>query len=231
MKSITLLLAEDHLIVREGLRVLLEKDPDFRIAGEAGDGHQAVQLALKLKPDIVVLDIAMPLLNGMEVTRQILKQPGRTKVLILSAHSDDNYVERVVALGASGYLVKQSASHVLATAIREVAGGKIYFSPGIAQRRGQQARRRALHFGGPANSENSEKLSPREAEVLQMIAEGMANKQTADALGISIKTVEKHRQKLMEKLNIHDTAGLTRHAIATGVIESLVQNTTTPPKL
>jgi DNA-binding NarL/FixJ family response regulator len=226
MKFITLLLAEDHLIVREGLRVLLEKEKDFRIVGEASDGHQAVKMSLKLKPDIVILDIAMPLLNGMETTRQIIQQVGNTKILVLSAHGDDNYVERVVALGASGYLVKQSASHILATAIREVAKGNIYFSPDIAQRRSQHAHRKALQGQQPGSWESMEKLTPREAEVLQLIAEGKANKQTADALGISIKTVEKHRQKLMEKLNIHDTAGLTRHAIATGVIESFVQNTT-----
>lgn len=230
MKSITILLAEDHIIVREGLRVLLEKERDFEIVAEADDGRQAVELALKLEPDVVILDIAMPLLNGIETTRQILKKATHTKVLILSAHSDDNYVERVLELGASGYLVKQSASQILATAIREVAKGNVYFSSSIARRRNQHAQKKALRGVKPGISLKSETLTPREAEVLQLIAEGRANKQTADELGISIKTVEKHRQNLMEKLNIHDTAGLTRHAIATGIIESSVQDTTLPPK-
>lgn len=226
MKAITILLAEDHLIVREGLRALLEREKDFEIVGEASDGRQAVELALKHKPDVILLDIAMPSLNGIEATRQILTKAPHTKILILSAYSDDNYVERVLALGASGYLIKQSASQILVTAIREVTKGNIYFSPSIAKRRTQQARKAAMHGTTPGKAPKSKSLTPREAEVLQLIAEGRANKQTADELGISIKTVEKHRQNLMEKLNIHDTAGLTRHAIAAGIIESSAQKTT-----
>jgi DNA-binding NarL/FixJ family response regulator len=226
MKPVTLLLAEDHVIVREGLRALLEKEPDFQVVAEAEDGRKAVELAVKLAPDIVILDIAMPLLNGIETTRQILKKTQGTKVLILSAHSDDNYVERVIELGASGYLIKQSACQVLATAIREVAKGNAYFSAIIAQRRSQLAKKTALHGAKNVSNPKHKDLTSRETEVLQLIAEGRANKQTADELGISIKTVEKHRQNLMDKLNIHDTAGLTRHAIATGIIESSVQDTT-----
>jgi DNA-binding NarL/FixJ family response regulator len=228
MNTITILLAEDHIIVREGLRVLLEREGDFAIVGEANDGRQAVEMAQRLEPDVVVLDVAMPLLNGIESTRQILKKRNKTKVLILSAHSDDNYVERAVELGASGYVLKQSASQNLAKAIREVAQGKTCFSAAIARRRKMQAQRQALQGVKTDVPLKTQELTPREAEVLQLIAEGRANKQTADVLGISIKTVEKHRQNLMEKLNIHDTAGLTRHAIANGFIESSIQETTLP---
>jgi len=229
MKPITLLLAEDHLIVREGLRALLEREQDFEIIAEADDGRQAVEMALRLEPDVVILDIAMPLLNGIETTRQILKKATRTKVLILSAHNDDHYVERVVELGACGYLVKQSASQILATAIRDVAQGKMYFSSSVSIRRKQQAQRLALKGVKPGSTSPTRTLTPREAEVLQLIAEGRANKQTADELGISIKTVEKHRQNLMEKLNIHDTAGLTRYAITHGMVECSLQDTISTP--
>ena len=219
MKRISVLLAEDHSIVREGLRILLEIGDDFEVVGEAANGREAVNLARKLQPMVVVMDVAMPELNGFEATRQILLAAPATKVLVLSAHSDDEYVAHMIALGVSGYLVKQNSGQVLLRAIRQVMEGKIYFSPSIA-RRMSAAERRARESGGPERP-----LTPRESEVLQMVAEGSANKQIASALGISIKTVEKHRQQLMDKLNIHDTAGLTRHAIATGVIESSSQKT------
>src|SRR6267154_2685106 len=134
MKRITVLLAEDHQIVREGFRSLLKHEPDIEVVGEAETGRQAVQLTRKLRPAVVVMDIAMPLLNGLEATRQIRKEVPETKVLILSAHSDDAYVEQVAALGAAGFLLKQTSSHVLATAIREVDKGKTFFSPAIARR-------------------------------------------------------------------------------------------------
>jgi DNA-binding NarL/FixJ family response regulator len=222
-QSITVLLAEDHTIVREGLRTLLEAEGDIRVVGEAETGRQAVELTKKLHPAVVVMDIAMPLLNGLEATRQILKAIPGAKVLILSAHSDDAYVEQVVELGAAGYLLKQTSAHALANAVREVQKGGTYFSPSIARRLGNR------YAPSPAPGERAKKkgarLSSREMEVLQLIAEGKGNKQVAVELGISIKTVEKHRQRLMEKLNIHDTAGLTRHAIAAGIIESSVQLT------
>lgn len=223
MKAITVLLAEDHTIVREGLRAFLELQGDIHVIGEADEGRTAVALAAKLKPDVIIMDIAMPRLNGLEATRQILAARPGSKVLILSAHADEAYVESVVALGASGYLIKQSASATLPLAIREVHKGRTFFSPSIAKRRSDNAERARLR-GEPRG--HVAKLSPREMEVLQLVAEGRANKETADELGISIKTVEKHRQSVMEKLNIHDTAGLTRYAIATGVIESSVQSTT-----
>jgi DNA-binding NarL/FixJ family response regulator len=225
MSPITVLLAEDHLIVREGLRALLALEPDITIAGEAGNGREAVELTRKLAPAVVVMDIAMPLLNGLEATRQILRSMPATRIVILSAHSDDAYVERVMALDGAGYLIKQTAAHVLPKAIREVFKGGTFFSPAISRRR-EHHRRLARDRGDPPPKDTAAQLSPREMEVLQLIAEGKANKETADVLQISIKTVEKHRQKVMEKLNIHDTASLTRYAISSGIIESSVQPTT-----
>lgn len=201
----------------------MEAEGDIAVVGEAETGRQAVALARKFRPAVVVMDIAMPLLNGLEATRQILKAVPAARVLILSAHSDDAYVEQVIAMGAAGYLIKQTSAHVLSRAIREVYAGRAYFSLGIAKRldRGDQK--------SPARAGQLKRqiarLSSREAEVLQLIAEGGANKQIAAELGISIKTVEKHRDQLMSKLNIHDTAGLTRYAISTGIIEGSVQLT------
>ncbi|WP_397382592.1 response regulator [Prosthecobacter sp.] len=223
MNSINVLLAEDHQIVREGLRAMLNLEPDIKVIGEAENGRQAVELVNKVRPDVVVMDIAMPLLNGMEATRQILQAFPGTKVLILSAHSDDAYVAMVMAIGASGYLIKQTAAHVLPEAIRAVHHGKTYFSPIIAKRRNHQKQKDRDQGELPGKAVPT--LSAREMEVLQLIAEGKANKETADELHISVKTVEKHRQSLMDKLNIHDTAGLTRYAISMGIIENSVQVT------
>jgi DNA-binding NarL/FixJ family response regulator len=168
------------------------------------------------------MDIAMPQLNGLEATRQILQALPSTRVIMLSAHADDAYVEQAIAAGAAGYLIKQASSHAFCEAIREVAKGNTFFSPSIAKtlRRNDEALpSRAARRNRRAG------LSSREVEVLQLIAEGKANKETAAELGISIKTVEKHRQNLMQKLNIHDTAGLTRYAVSAGIIESSVQLT------
>lgn len=223
MNSINVLLAEDHQIVREGLRAMLNLEPDIKVVAEAENGRQAVELVTKVRPDVVVMDIAMPLLNGMEATRQILQAFPGTKILILSAHSDDAYVAMVMAIGASGYLIKQTAAHVLPEAIRAVHQGKTFFSPIIAKRRNHQKQKDRDQGELPGKAVPT--LSAREMEVLQLIAEGKANKETADELHISVKTVEKHRQSLMDKLNIHDTAGLTRYAISMGIIENSVQVT------
>jgi DNA-binding NarL/FixJ family response regulator len=223
MSSITVLLAEDHMIVREGLLALLKRETDIEVIGEAENGRQAVALAATLCPDVVVMDIAMPLLNGLEATRQILHAVPTTKVLVLSAHGDDAYVEQAMALGAAGFLIKQTASHVLPVAIREICKGRPFFSPSISKRR-YHHQRKAKSLGEQPRKDAAH-LTSREMEVLQLIAEGKANKETADELHISIKTVEKHRQKVMEKLNIHDTASLTRYAISAGIIESSVQVT------
>jgi DNA-binding NarL/FixJ family response regulator len=223
MKQITVLLAEDHAIVRQGLRLLVETEGDIEIVAEAKTGREAVQLTDKLRPDIVVMDIAMPMLNGLEATRQILKAFPTTKVLILSAHSDAEYVEQVVKAGARGYLVKQTSGEVLAKAVRELHQGKTYFTPSIAKRLQESFQKSEDGVG--LRKKSGLELTSRETELLQLIAEGQANKQIASELGISIKTVEKHRQHLMEKLSIHDIAGLTRFAIAEGIIESSVQST------
>jgi DNA-binding NarL/FixJ family response regulator len=223
MKRITVLLAEDHTIVREGFRKMLELEDDIEVVGEAQDGRQAVALAKKLRPTVVLMDIAMPLLNGLEATRQVLKAVPATKVLILSAHSDDAYVKNATESGAAGFLLKQTSSHMVCEAIREVQNGKMFFSPTVARRLHQLDGKSADRAGRPQS--RIARLSSREMEVLQLIAEGKANKETAAELGISIKTVEKHREKVMSKLNIHDTAGLTRYAISAGIIESSVQLT------
>ncbi|HTL46929.1 MAG TPA: response regulator transcription factor [Verrucomicrobiae bacterium] len=203
--------------------MLLEAEGDIEVVGEAQTGRQAVQLAKALRPAVIVMDIAMPLLNGFEATRQILKSMPAARIIILSAYSDEEYVKRVLLLGASGYIIKQTSYEVLSKAIREVQKGNRFFSPSIAKRLPelyQKLRRREALPRGKKIS-----LSSREVEVLQLIAEGNANKQIAAELDISIKTVEKHRQHLMEKLNIHDTAGLTRYAIAAGIIESSIHKT------
>src|ERR1051325_197118 len=224
MKKITVLLAEDHLIVREGFRGLLKGERDIEIVGEAETGRQAVQLAKKLRPAVVVMDIAMPQLNGLEATRQILAAVPATKVIMLSAHADDAYLQQANAAGAAGYLIKQASSHSLCEAIREVQKGNTFFSPSIGKHLKHQYEKSPRRIGG-LDKKRSSGLSSREVEVLQLIAEGRANKETAAELGISIKTVEKHRQHLMQKLNIHDTAGLTRYAVSAGIIESSVQLT------
>jgi DNA-binding NarL/FixJ family response regulator len=218
VKQITVLLADDHRLVREGLRMLLELEKDLQIVGEAEDGRQAVALVKKLRPAVVLMDIAMPLLNGLEATRQIRKDFPDTKVLILSAHSHAAFVKQVTDLGAAGFLLKHTSSTVLATAIRELHKGNTFYSPSISKRLngGDQ---KSLDREGNSQKKNS-CLSSREVEVLQLIAEGQANKQVAAELGLSFKTVDKYRQSLMGKLNIHDIAGLTRYAIAEGIIES-----------
>lgn len=222
-KQITVLLAEDHVIVRQGLCALLNTDGHFLMVGEARTGREAVEMAQALKPDVILMDIAMPVLNGLEATRQILAANPAAKVVILSAHSDDEYIDRMNAAGVAGFLEKQTSAEILTRAIREVASGNKFFSPSIAKRlRDQQSKPRTREGLIKANGG---RLTSRESEVLQLVAEGSANKQVAAQLGISIKTVEKHRQHLMDKLNIHDTAGLTRYAIAAGVIQCTVQLT------
>jgi two-component system, NarL family, nitrate/nitrite response regulator NarL len=223
MKRIKVLLAEDHMIVREGFRKMLEFEEDMEVVGEAENGRQAIALVKKLRPDVVLMDIAMPLLNGLEATRQTLKAVPQTKVLILSAHSDDAYVKTAAEAGAVGFLLKQTSAHDVCRAIREAQKGKTFFSSSISKRLDRLNPQSPSRAG--ALKKKAANLTSREMEVLQLIAEGKANKETAAELGIGIKTVEKHREHLMEKLDIHDTAGLTRYAISAGIIESSVQLT------
>jgi DNA-binding NarL/FixJ family response regulator len=220
---ITVLLAEDHVVVREGLHILIEADGDIKVVGEAVTGREAVSMTKQFRPDVVVMDIAMPLLNGIQATQQILSASPKMKILILSAHADPEYVDQLMALGVVGYLTKQTSSEMVARAVREVHSGGTFFSPSVAKHL-----RDHYHKVLPQNKtpkRDNIRLTSREAELLQLIAEGHVNKQIASELNISIKTVEKHRQHLMEKLNIHEIAGLTRYAIAAGVIESSVQKT------
>jgi two-component system, NarL family, nitrate/nitrite response regulator NarL len=223
MKRITVLLAEDHTIVREGFRKMLELENDIEVVGEAQDGRQAVAMVNKFRPAVVLMDIAMPLLNGLEATRQVIKAIPATKVLMLSAHNDDAYVKNASESGAAGFLLKQTSAHEVCRAIREVHKGKTFFTPAVSRRQDRLRPSKAGH-SKPLNGKAAE-LTSREMEVLQLIAEGKANKETAAELNIGIKTVEKHREHLMQKLDIHDTAGLTRYAIGAGIIESSVQLT------
>ena len=223
MKRIRVLLVEDHEIVRDGFRRMLEFESDFEVVGEAENGRQAVAKSMKLRPDVVLMDIAMPLLNGLEAARQVLKALPATKVLMLSAYGDDAYVQNATESGAVGFLLKQTSAQEVCRAIREVHRGNQFFSPSISKRRDHRNRKSPDHEG--LLKKKNSNLTSREMEVLQLIAEGKANKETASELGIGIKTVEKHREHLMEKLNIHDTAGLTRYAIGAGIIESSVQLT------
>ena len=223
MKRITVLLAEDHTIVREGFRKMLELETDLEVVGEAKDGRQAGILVKKLRPDVVLMDIAMPLLNGLEATRQILKAVPGTRILILSAHNDDAYVNKAIESGAMGFLLKQTSSHEVCRAIREIKTGKTFFSPSVSLRLNRLNAQSSGHAW--RLNKKAARLTSREMEVLQLIAEGRANKHIASELGIGIKTVEKHREHLMQKLDIHDTAGLTRYAIGAGIIESSVQLT------
>jgi DNA-binding NarL/FixJ family response regulator len=227
-KRITVLLVEDHTVVREGIRKLLEMDDDFEVVAEAKDGRQAVALVQKLHPSVVVMDIAMMLLNGLEATRQILETTPDAKIIILSSHSDDAYIKGVAESGAMGFLLKHASIHNLADGIRKLNKGNIFFGPFIAKRL-PKPQRKLLDRFGRSKSRNAGLIS-REIEVLQLIAEGSANKETASELGIGIKTVEKHREHLMQKLDIHNTAGLTRYAISTGIIESSVQLTILQPR-
>lgn len=220
MERITVLLADDYAIEREAFRKLIDLETDLEVVGEARNGRQAVILTKKLAPDVVLMDVTMPLLNGLEATRQINKaQPG-VKVLMIAAHSDDTLVQNAVACGVAGFLLKQISAQDLCRAIRDVHHGITIFGPAVYRCFDSLNRHSPCHpeaFHKPVA-----RLSSREMEVLQLIAEGSANKQIAAELGISLKTVEKHRQLLMEKLEIHNTAGLTRYAINAGIVESSI---------
>jgi DNA-binding NarL/FixJ family response regulator len=217
MKRITVLLAEDFTLIREALRAALADEDDLEVVGEAETGRKAVRLTKMLAPDVVVMDISMPMLNGLEATRQIHRSVPSAKVLILSAHGDKAYVEQAATLGAVGYVTKQTAVEVLSMAIREVHRGGKVFSIGPSMSPYHRLAESPAERNPPIKT--AFELTSREVEVLQLVAEGKANKQIAAELAISIKTVEKHRSRLMQTLNIHDTAGLTRYAIATGIID------------
>lgn len=206
---IQIILADDHEVVREGFRALLERE-GYAITGQASDGHEAVRLAEKFKPQIAVLDLSMPLLNGIDATRQILRVSPQTKILLLTMYKDDQYVLEALRAGVAGYILKTKAAKDLVQAIRQVLKGVAYLSPEVSQTLVEVYR-----SGGTASSEP---LTPRERQVLQLVAEGKTTKEVASFLGISVKTAETHRARLMKKLDIHEKAGLVRYAIRTGII-------------
>lgn len=222
-KLIRVLIAEDHSIVREGLKILIKADPEFEIVGMANDGPQAAEMAQSLSPDIVLMDLAMPGGNGLDATRCICSRPKAPKVLVLSAYQDEESVSNAVAAGAAGFMTKHSAATELLTAIREVCSGRTYYSTRIAS---QLKRRARSGYISARQKDSTVRLTRRENEVLVMIASGMANKEIAHNLGISIKTIEKHRQQVMDKLGVHEVAGLTRYAINKGLV-SIVPGTIT----
>ena len=223
VKPIRLILADDHTLVRAGIRALVEKLPWVTVLAEASDGREVLNLVKAHEPNVVLMDFSMPGLNGLEATARISKQFPTVRVIILSMHSNVEYYWRALKAGAAGYLLKKAATVELETALQQVVHGEIYLSQEISA----QLVKKYPWQGITDRKSPLEQLTSREREVLQLVAEGNANKQTAAELGISVKTVEKHRKNLMVKLRIHDTAGLTRYAIGAGVIESSVQLTIT----
>lgn len=211
--STKILLADDHKIIREGLRALLEKEPDMEVVGEAQDGLTTIKLAKKLLPNIVIMDIGMPDMNGIDATRQIFSETQGIKVIALSMHSDRRFVLQMLKAGASGYLLKDSAFEELALAIKTVMAGQPYLSPKI-----MDVVIKEYIVSLPKNEESVfTKITVREREVLQLITEGKSTKQIAAFLNVSVKTIETHRQQIMEKLDIHSIAELTKYAIREGL--------------
>jgi two-component system response regulator NreC len=215
MEKIRVFLVDDHTVVRQGLRRILESDDEIEIVGEAGDGRTAIDLVQKLRPHVVVMDVAMPELNGIEATRQISKRVEGAKVLVLSMHGDDVYVRQALKAGARGYLLKDSEDLDLIKAVKAIRGGGSFFSPPVSK----------VVLSGylgdkiDGDAEDSvARLTDREREVLQLIAEGKTNKEVAHALSVSVNTVETHRKHIMEKLDLHNTAELVRFAIRTKIV-------------
>lgn len=217
MKPTSVLVIDDHQMMRDALVHILGRHKDIKVIGQACDGRQGAEQAAKLKPDVVTLDVAMPNLNGLDAARHIRRQSAGTRIIILTAYEDDLYIQHALEAGVDGYVPKTSAAETLAEAVRQVTRGDKAFSPAVKRRIPQYEKSEG---GRKLLRRKSDTLTARETEVLQLIAEGNANKQTADQLGISIKTVEKHRQAVMNKLHIHDTASLTRYAIAAGMVET-----------
>jgi two-component system response regulator NreC len=214
--GIKILLCDDHQIIREGLRSLLEKQPDMTVVGEGINGLDAIRLAQERKPDIIVLDIGMPELNGIAATRRIFEECEKIKILALSMHSDHHFVTEMLEAGASGYMLKDSAFSELANAIRTIIAGGLFISPRIAGNVLEQFTQRTKSTVRRKQQRKVE-LSQRESEILQMIAEGKSSKDIAQTINISIKTVETHRQHIMHKLGAHNVASLTKYAIREGL--------------
>ena len=226
METIRVLLAEDHALMRAGICALIQGLEGLVVVGEAGDGHEALRLIKKEKPHIVLADIAMPGLNGLDLTGRIVKECPNTRVIILSMHANEEYVLRALKSGAKGYVLKDAETAELELAIRSVMRGKTFLSPSIS---GHVIHDYLERLSGRKDKDDTnlpepsryETLTPRQREILQMIAEGNTNKQIAQALNLSVKTVEAHRTQIMVRLDIHETAGLVRYAIRTGLISPL----------
>jgi len=216
MSKIRILLADDHTILRQGLKRILELDPAFEVVGEAGDGRDAVKKAEALTPDVVVMDISMPILNGIEATRQIAKALPKTKILILTVHEDDRIALEILEAGATGYLLKDAAGEELIAAIKAVHRGDSYLSPSIAKKVISQFLDVAK--GKVQPEDRFSLLTSREREILQLIAEGYSNKEIGDMLYISEKTVKTHRENIMRKLDLHNVAELVKYAMRRGII-------------
>ncbi|MCC7176349.1 MAG: response regulator transcription factor [Bryobacterales bacterium] len=210
-KKIRVLLADDHVLVRRGFLMILNTEPDMEVVGEAANGREAVELAIKLRPEVVVMDVAMPELNGIEATRRLSEQAPMTRILALSMHKDSAYVREILRAGARGYLLKDAFDRDLVAAVRAVASGEGYLSPAVSEAVLSDYRK---HVSAPL-----ELLTGREREILQSLAEGKTNKEIASALNLSIYTVDSHRGHIMEKLNLHSIGELVRFALRNGLID------------
>ena len=215
MNPVSILLADDHTVMRNGLRLLLERQPHLEVIGEAADGRQAVALSESANPDVVVMDIAMPNLNGIEATRQIVNRNPRTAIAILSMHSDESYVIRALKAGARAYLLKDSAEADLLAAVRALTEGKSFFSPAISKILVEDYMRQLESRGA---EDTYELLTTREREILQLLAEGRTNKEVANMLNLSLYTVETHRTHILQKLNLHSVPELILYAVRKGII-------------
>ncbi|MDP6779398.1 MAG: response regulator transcription factor [Candidatus Latescibacteria bacterium] len=216
MSPIRVVIADDHALVRSGIRALLEAAADIHVVAEAGDGREAVAQVQSHEPDVVLMDVAMPGLNGFDAALRVREDAPETRVIILSMHTSEEYVLRALRVGASGYLLKEAETGELETAIRTVARGETYLSPPVSRFVADYVRR----TGGDVESTPLERLTIRQREILQLIAEGNTNRQIAEKLHISQKTVETHRTQMMNSLDIHDVAGLVRFAVRAGLVSS-----------
>ena len=212
---IRIVLADDHVIMRNGLRLLLERHPDFAVVGEANDGREAIALTEQLHPDLIALDISMPLLNGIEAAKRISGEHPRTAVLILSMHSDESYILRALKAGARGYLLKDSAETDLIQAVKALSSGKAFFSPAVSKVLADDYLRQVRQRGV---EDPYDLLTPRERELLQLVAELKPTKEIANLLGVSPHTVDTHRGNLMQKLNVHSIPELILYAVRKGII-------------
>lgn len=214
-RPIRLVIAEDHVLVRAGLRSLLRQIPEVEVVGEASSGREALELVARDHPDLVLMDVSMPDLNGLEAAARIARQFPRTRTIILSMHAVEEYVHQALRAGAAGYLLKDADPSELALAVRAVARGETYLSPAVAK----FVAAGFVRGGGEPSDQPLDRLTPRQREVLQLVAEGRSTKDIAQALDLSVKTVETHRAEIMRRLDIHDLAGLVRFAVRTGLIE------------